>query len=157
MCNEHSNIINEYCLNCHSNNCTLHLNHKKVPIINNKIKNSKIKEYRNKLNKLKEDYTNFYDECDKTIKEVLNYIENFNENLKKFKKVNDYSFNISYDLLNSYEYLKNKNSLNYEIIENIKSIMTFNDIKFNMDKNFHCLTRLIYINNIIKIEYNTLF
>ena len=35
--------------------------------------------------------------------------------------------------------------------------MTFNDINSNMDKNFHCLTRLIYINNIIKIEYNTLF
>jgi len=26
-----------------------------------------------------------------------------------------------------------------------------------MDKNFHCLARLIYINNIIKLEYNTLF
>ena len=26
-----------------------------------------------------------------------------------------------------------------------------------MDKNFHCLARLIYINSIIKLEYNTLF
>ena len=33
--------------------------------------------------------------------------------------------------------------------------MNFNDIKFNMDKNFNCLARLIYINNIIKLEYNT--
>ena len=54
-------------------------------------------------------------------------------------------------------YAKNKNSLNYEIIENINSIFNFNDIKFTMDKNFNCLTRLIYINSIIKLEYNTLF
>ena len=59
--------------------------------------------------------------------------------------------------MNSYQYLKNKNSLNYEIIENINSIFNFNDIKFTMDKNFNCLTRLIYINGIIKLEYNTLF
>ncbi len=26
-----------------------------------------------------------------------------------------------------------------------------------MDKNFHCLARLININSIIKLEYNTLF
>ena len=35
--------------------------------------------------------------------------------------------------------------------------MNFNDIKYNMDKNFHCLARLTYINSIIKLEYNTLF
>ena len=107
-------------------------------------------EYKNKLNMLKINYNNFYEECDKTIKEVLNYIDNFNDNLKKFKIVNDYSFNVCEDLLNSYLYLKNKNSLNYEIIENINSILNFNDIKFTMDKNFNCLSRLIYINNIIK-------
>jgi len=53
-----------------------------------------LEEYRNKLNKLKRDYNNFYDECDKTIKEVLEFIDCFNINLKKFKNVNDYSFNI---------------------------------------------------------------
>jgi len=116
-----------------------------------------LEEYRNKLNKLKKDYNKFYDECDKTIKEVLEFIENFNLNLKKFKNVNDYSFNICEDLLNSYQYLKSKNCLNYELIENINSVLNFNDIKFNMDKNFHCLARLIYINNFIKLEYNTLF
>ena len=64
--------------------------------------------YRNRLNELKRNYNNFYDECDKTIKEVIDYIKNFNENLIKFKNVNDYSFNICEDLLNSYQYLKNK-------------------------------------------------
>ena len=59
--------------------------------------------------------------------------------------------------MNTYQYLKNKNCLNYEVIENINSILNFNDIKFNMDKNFNCLARLIYINSIIKLEYNTLF
>ena len=88
---------------------------------------------------------------------VIEYINNFNKNLKNFKNVNDYSFNICEDLLNSYIYLKNKNSLNYEIIENINSILNFNELKFNMDKNFNCIAKLIYINSIIKLEYNTLF
>ena len=51
MCSEHSNIISEYCLNCHKNicnKCKLNHNHKKVPIINNIIEDSKIKEYRKK-------------------------------------------------------------------------------------------------------------
>ena len=160
ICNEHLNIINKYCQDCHKNICnryTKHINHKKVPLSKLIIENNKIIDYKNKLNKLKKDYNNFYDECDKTIIEVLDFIETFNENLKKFKIVNDYSFNICNDLLNSYQYLKNKNSLNYETIENVKSILNFNDIKFNMDKNFNCLARLIYINNIIKLEYNTLF
>ena len=106
---------------------------------------------------IKINYNNFYDECDKTIREVIEYINNFNKNLKNFKNVNDYSFNICEDLLNSYIYLKNKNSLNYEIIENINSILNFNELKFDMDKNFNCIAKLIYINSIIKLEYNTLF
>ena len=160
ICSEHLNTISDYCQDCHKNicnRCITHANHKKISLSKLIIKDNKIIEYRNKLNKLKKDYNNFYDECDKTIREVLDYIEIFNENLKKFKIVNDYSFNICEDLLNSYQYLKNKNSLNYEIIENINSILNFNDIKFNMDKNFNCLARLIYINSIIKLEYNTLF
>ena len=59
-----------------------------------------MEQYRNQLNILKRKFNNFYNECDKTIKEVLSYIENFNENLKKFKNVNDYSFNVCEDLLN---------------------------------------------------------
>ena len=159
-CNEHLSAINSYCLDCHKNicyKCTSHSDHKKVTISNLIIDENKLMEYKNKLNMLKINYNNFYGECDKTIKEVLNYIDNFNDNLKKFKIVNDYSFNVCEDLLNSYIYLKNKNSLNYEIIENINSIFNFNDIKFTMDKNFNCLVRFIYINSIIKLEYNTLF
>ena len=159
-CNEHLNIINDYCLDCHKNickKCTSHSNHKKISLSKLIIGDNKLMEYRNKLKLLKRNYSNFYDECDKTIKEVLDYIESFNENLKTFKNVNDYSFNVCEDLLNSYQYLRNKNALNYEVIENINSILNFNDIKFTMDKNFHCLARLIYINSIIKLEYNTLF
>jgi len=114
ICNEHSSIINDYCLDCHKiicNKCISHSNHKKVSISKLIIKDSKLEEYRNKLNKLKIDYNNFYDECDKTIKEVLDFIECFNISLKRFKNVNDYSFNICEDLLNSYQYLKNKNCM----------------------------------------------
>ena len=160
ICIKHSNIISDYCLDCHKNicnKCKHHSKHKKVNISNCIIKDEKILEYKNKINKLKDDYNNFYNECDSTIREVLAYIDGFNENLKTFKNVNDYSFNICEDLLNSYQYLKNKNSLNYEIIENINSILNFNDIKFKMDKNFNCLARFVYINNLIKLEYNTLF
>ena len=121
------------------------------------IKEQNFVEYKNKLNTLKEKFNKFYNECDNNIKEDIDYIETFNENLKKFKKVNDYSFNICEDLLNSYQYLKSKNSLNYEVIENINSIFNFNEIKFNMDKKFHCIARFIYINSVIKLEYNSLF
>ena len=160
ICNEHSLIINDYCLDCHKNiccKCKEHFDHKKISISKLMIDDKKMKEYRDKLYKLKENYNNFYDECDKTIKEVVDYIKNFNNKLINFKKVNDYSFNICEDLLNSYEYLKNKNCLNYEVIENINSILNFNEIKFNMDKNFNCIARFIYINSIIKLEYNSLF
>ena len=160
ICSEHGNVINDYCLDCHENicnKCKSHSNHKKVSISKILINDKNLEQYRNQLNILKRKFNNFYNECDKTIKEVLDFIENFNENLKKFKKVNDYSFNICEDLINSYYYLKEKNSLNYEIIENINSVLNFNDIKFNMDKNFNCIARLIYINSVIKLEYNTLF
>ena len=160
ICTEHLYIINDYCLDCHKNiccKCKDHFNHKKISISKLIIDDEKMKEYRDKINKLKGNYNNFYDECDKTIKEVLDYIKDFNKYLINFKKVNDYSFNICEDLLNSYQYLKNENCLNYEIIENINSILNFNEIKFNMDKNFNCLARFIYINSIIKLEYNTLF
>ena len=159
-CHEHLNQYNYYCLDCHRNlcnKCISHNNHKIVSLSNLIIGEEKLMQYRNTLHILKKNYNNFYNECDKTIKEVLEYIENFNNNLKKFKNVNDYSFNICNDLLNSYQYLKNKNSLNYEIIENLRAVLNFNDIKFNMYKNFNCLSRLIYINSIIKLEYNTLF
>ena len=92
------------------------------------IDDNELSNYRIRINELKENYNKFYDECDKTIKEVLEYIENFNNNLRKFKNVNDFSFNICEDLLNSYQYLKNKNCLNYEIIANIRDILNFNDI-----------------------------
>ena len=160
MCTDHFYITNDYCLDCHTNiccKCKDHFEHKKISISKIIIDDEKMKEYRDKLYKLKENYNNFYDECDKTIKEVLDYIKDFNKNLINFKKVNDYSFNICEDLLNSYQYLKDKNYLNYEIIENINSILNFNEIKFNMDKNFNCMARFIYINSIIKLEYNTLF
>ena len=160
ICNEHSLIINDYCLDCHKNiccKCKDHFDHKKISISKLMIDDKKMKEYRDKLYKLKENYNNFYNECDKTIKEVVDYIKNFNNKLINFKKVNDYSFNICEDVLNSYEYLKNKNCLNYEVIENINSILNFNEIKFNMDKNFNCIARFIYINSIIKLEYNSLF
>ena len=159
-CSEHLNSYTYYCLDCHKNicnNCISHNNHKKVVLSNLIINEEKLMQYRNTLKILKNNYNNFYNECDKTIKEVLEYIENFNNNLRKFKNVNDFSFNICEDLLNSYQYLKNKNCLNYEIITNIRDILNFNDIKFDMDKNFNCLARLIYINSIIKLEYNTLF
>ena len=151
ICSKHSDIITDYCLNCHKNicyKCKKHLKHKKVNLSNYIIEERKIEEYRKKLNRLKDNYHEFYNECDKTIKEVLSYLDNFNESLKNFKSVNDYSFNICEDLLNSYEYLKNKNSLNYEIIDNINSVFYFNEIKFNMDKNFNCLAKLAYINSI---------
>ena len=80
ICNEHSSAISNYCLECHKNicyRCISHSNHKKVSILNLIIKDSKLEEYRNKLNKLKTDYNNFYDECDKTIKEVLDFIDIF--------------------------------------------------------------------------------
>jgi hypothetical protein len=160
ICNEHMNVINDYCLDCHKNicfKCISHKNHKKISLTNLNIDNRELGKYINRLNGLKKDYNTFYDECDKTIKEVLDYIENFNNNLKNFKIVNDYSFNICQDLINSYIFLRNKNQLNYEIIENIKSILNFNSIKFDMDKNFNCIAKLIYINSIIKLEYNTLF
>ena len=160
ICSSHLYINTDYCLDCHKNiccGCLSHAKHRKVSLTKLVIDDNHLKEYRIKLNSLKGKYNNFYNECDKTIKEVLDYIETFNENLKKFKNVNDYSFNICEDLLNSYQYLKSKNSLNYEIIENINSILNFNDIKFNMDKKFDCIARLIYINSIIKLEYNTLF
>ena len=160
ICNEHLRMINDYCLDCHKNicsKCKSHFNHKKISLTKLIIGEDKLIAYRNRLNELKRNYNNFYDECDKTIKEVIDYIKNFNENLIKFKNVNDYSFNICEDLLNSYQYLKNKNSLNYEIIENINSILNFNDIKFDMDKNFNCIARLVYINSIIKLEYHTIF
>ena len=160
FCNEHMIPINDYCLDCHKNiciKCISHKNHKKISLSKIIIDDNELSNYRIRINELKENYNKFYDECDKTIKEVLEYIENFNNNLKKFKYVNDYSFNICQDLINSYVFLKNKKCLNYEIIENIKSILNFNDIKFNMDENFNCIAKLIYINSIIKLEYNTLF
>ena len=160
ICDEHLNVTKDYCLDCHRNicnKCKLHAKHRKVAISKLIIGDKKLVEYEDKLNELRINYNNFYDECDKTIKEVYDFIENFNQNLIKFKRVNDYSFNICEDLINSYQYLKEKNSLNYEIIENINSVLNFNEIKFTMDKNFHCLSRLIYINSIIKLEYNTLF
>ena len=46
------------------NNCISHSSHKKISISNFIIKDSKLEEYKNKLNKLKTDYNNFYDECD---------------------------------------------------------------------------------------------
>ena len=57
ICNEHSNIITDYCLNCHKNicnKCQSHSNHKRISISKLMISDNKIKEYRNKLNKLKE-------------------------------------------------------------------------------------------------------
>ena len=160
ICSDHQMVINDYCLDCHKNicnKCKSHSNHKKVSISKILIDDKNLEKYRKKLDEFKINYNNFYDECDKTIKEVYDYMATFNENLIKFKKVNDYSFNICEDLLNSYQYLKSKNALNYEIIENINSVLNFNDIKFNMNKKFNCIARLIYINSVIKLEYNSLF
>ena len=160
ICNEHLNIINDYCLDCHKNicfKCKSHSKHKKVSLSSIIVDDNKLLEYRNKLNKLKGDFNQFYDECDKALKEVLEYIKNFNSNLKRFKNVNDCSFNICEDLLNSYQYFKDNDMLNYEIIENLNSILNFNETKFNIDKKFDCIAKFIYINSIIKLEYSTLF
>ena len=160
ICNEHLNIINDYCLDCHKNicfKCKSHSKHKKIPLSKIIVDDNKLLEYRHKLNELKGVFNQFYDECDKTIIEVLDYIKNFNSNLKRFKNVNDCSFNVCEDLLNSYQYLKDNDRLNYEVIENLNSILNFNETKFKIDKKFNCMAKFIYINSIIKLEYNTLF
>ena len=41
---------------------------------------------------------------------------------------------IAYDIINIYEYKKNNNSLNYQIIQNVNNII-FNNIDFNFEKN----------------------
>ena len=63
ICLEHFKIINDYCLECHQNichKCISHSKHEKVPISKLIIKDNKLAEYRNRLNKLKNDkqYTN---------------------------------------------------------------------------------------------------
>ena len=90
--------------------------------IKNKIENSE-----KKLNDLSKNISSFISYLKKLIKQIRTEFD-------KFKNKNELEMKIAYDIINIYEYKKNNNSLNYQIIQNVNNII-FNNIDFNFEKN----------------------
>ncbi len=97
------------------------------------LKEEKFETIKNNIQNCEEKLKNL----NKNITSFISFLKKLSEQIRtefeKFKEKNELEIKIAYDIINIYEYKKNNNSINYQIIQNVKNII-FNKIDFNFEQ-----------------------
>ena len=119
ICKIHSSLYSFYCINCKKNlciNCQVeHKNHDMIDLSKFNYNQESIRELEEKINIFENKINNLND-----------FIQNFINEINKIKESSELEMEFLKLLLYSYQYEENQNSLNYNIIQNLK----------NYEKNF---------------------
>ena len=160
-CQFDKNKVEYFCDKCHMNLCKRcllenHSNHEHFIIKSQIIKDKQIELLKKNITKSEEYFKQLYLKSEQIINELKNQINKFYKIFQDFKELNDIEFKICKDLIYTYEYLDINYLLNYESIFNINNIIKLKDYNFNIDKNYHILSKFQFIYSIYNNKYNTI-
>ena len=113
------------------------------------IKRNEIDNFKNKINNIKNNFNKFLNELNLFISNLDTLIKELKEEFEKFKENNTLKLSLIYDLINIYEFKKKENDLNYQIIENIRNIIS-KEFNFETSQN-----NILKIQNTIINEFYT--
>ena len=157
-CIEHKNMLNSFCKTCSINlcdDCKLnHLNHDIINLNSFKFNKKEIEEYEDKIKENEKNFNKFFEKVKDIYKEFEKYQINLINSIRRFRKINLIQINLCKSLIEEYKIINNKNSLNYEIIENIKNIINFKPISCEIDIIFHILTKVQKYYSFMNNNYN---
>lgn len=139
-CPVHDDRFFGFCEDCKQNICNNcnddHEGHKINYFFNINIKRNQVVEYKNAIKHCEDIIANVEKEKEKVILFLNEFIKSVEDSFKKFKDINEKEVKFTKDLLSIYQ-LKNKD-LNYQIINNVKSVFHFEDIKItSLDKSMN--------------------
>ena len=148
LCPKNGQTINFYCNDCKKNLCTLcineHSKHKIESLPKILVKNNEINDIKNKIKHAK----NYIQQFDLLVHEILKNAENEKLNLliTKFKEENLDEIELANQILENYIIKEKEKNLNFEIINNLRSVLKFNELNL--------LKKILNIDNPLeKIKY----
>ena len=154
-CENHNQDFCAYCLDCPVHFCLYckenHTNHKIFNFFEEIISKEEIENYKKLIENNEQKIKEFKVNISQIIKQLRNQVENIIKGLENFQKLNEYELELANDVLKMYEKSNNISSLNYEIIQNLKNILRFN----NCFDNFTEIKKSYSLNE--KIQKITLF
>ena len=113
------------------------------------LKKKEIENIENNIYRLKDNLIKFNDNINSYISNLQKLIEELKKEFSIFKENNEIKIKLFQDIINTYKLKDNENSLNYQIIQNIK-IIDLNKDEFNSNK-------ILEIKNRIDEQFNNLF
>ena len=126
ICFQHNIELNSYCLECCENLCKIckikHEKHKVIDFNSEKLKNEEIKTIKNYIEKGEEKIILTRKKIDNVIHSLMELIDGIKNLFEKYQDENTNYIILLEQLLNDYENAVKENKLNYEIIQNIKTI-----------------------------------
>ena len=137
-CIEHNKIFKYICLDCKCSCCIdckddYHLDHILSRIRNQKINPKIIEELEEKIQNMKNELSHNKSVIDSKIMELLNQIVQIHDKFEIYSKEIKEEIALFKNIIDTYKNKKKENDLNYEIIVNVKNLLNFEPIKFNLE------------------------
>ena len=146
-CSEHLKDYFSYCEICNKSKCLYcSCPHDNNPLyIHNPLIISKdnINKLKNNLNKLKEFIQSVYDKSQELYQEILILFQN---NINEFNKKNNSIIQLCEKIISCYEYHDSSQSLNYQIIKNVRNIFKFKNLNLTY-KDYFNLDNILMVEN----------
>ena len=157
-CEKHNNNFQYYCKDCKIDIClSCSKEHKKHNLIDlsEEIKNFDINIYKKQIEKAENELNLFTKNCNKIYLQLQEFIKDFNLKFKNFLQFNIEQISFTKDIINIYNYFNKKKEFSYEIIFNIKNIINFKELSYEIDEEFSLLTKSQKFYSIINNNYST--
>jgi predicted DNA-binding protein len=130
LCNEHNQYLDFFCPNCNKTLCTICVNehpieHKIYNIETFKLNEKEMEKLKDKIKISAEFIKKVEEYCRNTIKEIEDLIM---IPFQKFKEMNLLELKFLIQLLENYQKKDREKDLNFQVIQNLRSFMKFNDL-----------------------------
>ena len=157
-CPIHGQTITFYCQDCKSNLCTFclneHQNHHLESLQKLIINHHELNEYKHFIKESK----HYIEQFDLVINEILKNANNekLMMTINKYKEENLDEITLANEIFDNYIIKESQKNLNYEIINNLRSVLKFNQIELlkNISKIENVLEKIKYIMDNINNESN---
>ncbi len=157
-CSEHDKKLISFCKKCSINLCedckNNHLEHDIIEIDSIKLNKNEIEKCENNLKESEINYKNFIIKVKGIYEQFINYQIDFLKAVENFKNVNQTQIILCHNLIELYKKMDEKKNLNYETIHNIKNILNFKSINYEMDKSFHIIAKIQKYFSFMNNSYN---
>ena len=137
-CIEHNKKFNYICLDCKCSCCVdckddYHIDHILSKINNQKLNQNIISQIENKINEMKNELNFNKNAIDGKIKELENKIIEIKDKFLIYSNEINEEITLFKNIIETYKNKEKEDDLNYEIIANVKNLLNFQPIKFNLE------------------------